>query len=93
MTGVSADIGVIGLAVMGRNLVLNMADHGHRVAVFNRSPQRTRDFIATDAAASRPISGCETPEALAATLKSPRAVLLMVKAGRPVDDLDLFPKR
>jgi len=82
----TADIGVIGLAVMGRNLVLNMADHGHRVAVFNRSPERTRDFLATNAAMARPIVGCESPEALVAALQSPRAILLMVKAGRPVDD-------
>jgi len=86
MTGPTADIGVIGLAVMGRNLVLNMADHGHRVAVFNRSPERMRDFLETEEARDRSIVGCETPEALAAALRSPRAILLMVKAGRPVDD-------
>ncbi len=86
MANSTADIGVIGLAVMGRNLVLNMADHGHQVAVFNRSPERTREFLATDEAGARPIVGCETPEALATALQRPRAILLMVKAGRPVDD-------
>ena len=81
-----AHIGVVGLAVMGRNLVLNMADHGHRVAVHNRTRSRLDEFVASDEARSRAIIGCTTPETLAAALTRPRAILLMVKAGRPVDD-------
>jgi 6-phosphogluconate dehydrogenase len=80
-----AEIGVIGLAVMGRNLALNIADHGHRLAVYNRSPERTDAFVASEAARPRPIHGCATLEALVSALARPRAVLLMVKAGAPVD--------
>ncbi len=79
-----ANIGVIGLAVMGRNLVLNLSDHGYRVAVYNRTWSRTEDFLAGEAA-GRDIEGARTLEDFVAALDSPRVVLLMVKAGRPVD--------
>ncbi len=79
-----ANIGVIGLAVMGRNLVLNLSDHGYRVAVYNRTWARTEDFL-TGEAAGRDIEGARTLEDFVAALDSPRVVLLMVKAGRPVD--------
>ena len=79
-------IGVIGLAVMGRNLVLNIADHGTSVAVHNRTRSRLDDFIASPDAQARAIIGCATPGDLAAALEHPRAILLMVKAGRAVDD-------
>jgi 6-phosphogluconate dehydrogenase len=80
-----ADIGLIGLAVMGQNLALNMLDHGYRVAVYNRTLARTEAFVAGKEANSGLI-GCHTPEELAATLSRPRMVLLMVKAGQAVDD-------
>ena len=86
MNNQQAQIGVVGLAVMGRNLVLNMADHGHCVAVHNRTRSRLDEFVASPDAQARGIIGCATPEALAAALTRPRAILLMVKAGRPVDD-------
>ena len=79
-----AHIGVIGLAVMGRNLVLNLNDHGNPVAVYNRTWERTRDFLA-DEAAGRDIRGCPTLAELVAALRHPRVVLLMVKAGAGVD--------
>ncbi len=79
-----SDIGLIGLAVMGQNLVLNMERNGARVAVYNRSPDRTRDFMGGPAEGKR-IDPADTIEALVARLKRPRAVMLMVKAGAAVD--------
>jgi 6-phosphogluconate dehydrogenase len=78
------DIGLIGLAVMGRNLVLNMADHGFQVAVFNRTTRRVDEFMAGDAK-GKSIVGCQSPEELVQHLKRPRRVMMMVKAGEPVD--------
>jgi 6-phosphogluconate dehydrogenase len=83
MTG-QCDIGLIGLAVMGRNLVLNMADHGFQVAVFNRTTRRMDEFMA-DAARGKSIVPCQRPEELVQHLKRPRRVMMMVKAGEPVD--------
>jgi 6-phosphogluconate dehydrogenase len=80
------DIGLIGLAVMGENLVLNMANHGFRVAVYNRTPDRTDRFIA-GAASGKTIQGFHTLAELTASLEPPRKVMMMVKAGKPVDDL------
>ncbi len=79
-----ADLGLIGLAVMGQNLVLNMNDHGYRIAVYNRTVERTHDFIAGPAAGTEVI-GTETLEDLVTELRTPRRVMLMVKAGRAVD--------
>jgi 6-phosphogluconate dehydrogenase len=81
-----ADIGLIGLAVMGQNLVLNMSDHGYRVAVYNRSPEKTRHFI-EGPADNRAISGCYSLEELVASLNAPRKVMLMIRAGSAVDQL------
>jgi 6-phosphogluconate dehydrogenase len=78
------DIGLVGLAVMGRNLVLNMADHGFQVAVFNRTIEKVAEFIAGDAD-GKSIVGCQSPEELLQSLKRPRRVMMMVKAGDPVD--------
>jgi len=80
-----ADIGLVGLAVMGQNLALNIADHGYTIAVFNRTTATTRAFVASEAAHGKPVIGCDTMEDLVAALKKPRAVILMVKAGEPVD--------
>lgn len=79
-----ADIGLVGLAVMGQNLVLNMADHGYHVCVYNRSKEKTDDFIQNRVEA-RPVSGASTLEELVGCLKAPRKVMLMVKAGDVVD--------
>ena len=78
------DIGLIGLAVMGQNLVLNMERRGSRVAVYNRTPSRTRDFTAGPAA-GKSITGAYSMEDLVTALKRPRKVMLMVKAGPSVD--------
>jgi len=81
-----ADIGLIGLAVMGQNLVLNMNDHGFAVAVFNRTTSVVDEFLAGSAKGTKVI-GAHTLEELAGLLKRPRRVMLMVQAGRPVDDI------
>ena len=80
-----ADIGVIGLAVMGQNLVLNMNDHGFKVAVHNRTYAKTQDFLQGEAKETQ-IIGAETLEDLIDSLASPRKIMLMVKAGQVVDD-------
>ena len=79
-----ADIGLIGLAVMGENLVLNMANHGFTVAVYNRTTSRIDHFLA-GRAQGKPIVGAHTPEELVAQLKKPRRLMLMVQAGAAVD--------
>jgi 6-phosphogluconate dehydrogenase len=79
-----ADIGVIGLAVMGQNLVLNMNDHGYTVAVFNRTVEKVDEFLANEAAGTQVI-GTRSIEEFVAALKPPRRMLLMVKAGQAVD--------
>ncbi len=79
-----ADIGLVGLAVMGQNLVLNMTDHGFTVAVYNRTTAVMDEFVAGPAAGASVI-GCPTLQELVATLKAPRRVMLMVKAGAAVD--------
>jgi 6-phosphogluconate dehydrogenase len=80
-----ADIGLIGLAVMGQNLVLNMNDHGFTVAVFNRTVAKVDDFLAKEAHGTR-VRGAHSLAELVGLLKKPRRVMLMVKAGRPVDE-------
>jgi len=84
MTQETADIGLVGLAVMGQNLVLNMEDHGYEVAVYNRTRQKTDAFLAGPAKGRR-IVGAASLEELVATLARPRRVMLMVQAGDPVD--------
>jgi 6-phosphogluconate dehydrogenase len=79
-----ADIGLIGLAVMGQNLVLNMNDHGFTVAVFNRTTSTVDAFMAGPAKGTN-IIGTHSIEELVATLKRPRRVMMMVKAGAVVD--------
>jgi len=77
------DIGLIGLAVMGQNLILNMADHGYQVAAYNRTTGKVDEFIAGPAQ-GKSIVGCYSPEELVKNLKRPRRIMMMVKAGDPV---------
>ena len=81
-----ADIGLIGMAVMGQNLVLNMNDKGFTVAVFNRTVSKVDDFVKGPAAGRETIIGTHSVEEFVAALKKPRRVMLMVQAGPPVDD-------
>lgn len=78
------DIGVIGLAVMGQNLILNMADKGFKVACWNRTTSVTEDFVQRRVG-ERSIYGAESLEAFVASLASPRKIMLMVQAGAAVD--------
>ncbi len=80
-----ADIGLIGLAVMGENLVMNMESKGFTVAVYNRTTEKVDAFL-SGRAKGKNIVGCHTLEALKDALAKPRKVMLMVKAGQPVDD-------
>ncbi len=80
----SCDIGLIGLAVMGQNLVLNMNDHGFKVAVFNRTVSKVDDFIAEEAKGTQ-VVGSHSPEEFCGLLKTPRRIMIMVKAGDVVD--------
>jgi 6-phosphogluconate dehydrogenase len=86
MSEASCDIGLIGLAVMGQNLVLNMNDHGYKVAVFNRTVSKVDDFLANEAKGTQ-VVGAHSVEELAALLKRPRRIMLMVKAGDTVDQM------
>jgi 6-phosphogluconate dehydrogenase len=80
-----ADIGLIGLAVMGQNLVLNMDDHGFKVAVFNRTVSVVDEFVNGNAKGTE-VVGAHSIEELVGMLKRPRRVMLLVKAGQAVDD-------
>jgi 6-phosphogluconate dehydrogenase len=79
------DIGLIGLAVMGENLILNMERNGFTVAVYNRTVSKVDDFI-NGRAKDKNIKGCHSIEELVASLKKPAKIVLMVKAGKAVDD-------
>src|SRR4051812_25191958 len=82
----TADIGLIGLAVMGENLVLNMESHGNTVAVFNRTTSKVDNFV-NGRGKGKKIVGCRTVEELVGALKRPRKIMIMVKAGSAVDDV------
>ena len=84
MSNATCDIGLIGLAVMGQNLVLNMNDHGYKVAVFNRTVSKVDEFIAKEAAGTQ-VVGTHSIQEMSQVLKKPRRVMLMVKAGDTVD--------
>ena len=81
-----AEIGLIGLGVMGSNLALNIAEHGYRVAVWNRTAEKTTNFAETAGALADMIRPCETLEDLVAAIRPPRPIILMVQAGAAVDE-------
>src|SRR6185369_11849452 len=81
----NADIALIGLAVMGQNLIMNMNDHGFTVAAFNRTVAKVDEFLAHEAKGSKVI-GAHSIEEMVKLLKRPRRIMLMVKAGKAVDE-------
>src|SRR5277367_3499334 len=85
-----ADIALIGLAVMGQNIVLNMNDHGYVVAVYNRTVSKVDEFLANEAKGTR-VVGAHSLQELVGLLKKPRRIMMLVKAGAPVDEfIDLL---
>src|SRR4030095_13851522 len=80
-----ADIALIGLAVMGQNLILNMNDHGFTVVAYNRTTSKVDDFLAKEAKGTK-VLGAHSIEEMVAKLKKPRRVMMLVKAGKPVDE-------
>ena len=86
MTEAVADIAVIGLAVMGQNLILNMNDHGFVVCAFNRTVSKVTDFLNNEAKGTK-IVGAQTMEEMVKLLKRPRRIVILVKAGAPVQAL------
>ena len=87
----ACDIALVGLAVMGENLVLNMESRGYHVAVFNRTVSKVDEFLKRNP--GKKLTGCHSLKELVASLKSPRKIMMMVKAGPAVDDLigELLP--
>ncbi len=81
----TARIGLIGLGVMGANLALNIAEKGFAVAVYNRTTERIGEFVSSAGDLAENLIAAESPQALVAALQPPRAVIVMVKAGAPVD--------
>jgi len=79
------DIALIGLAVMGQNLILNMNDHGFTVVAYNRTTEKVDHFLANEAKGTKVI-GAHSIEEMVSKLKSPRRVMMLVKAGKPVDE-------
>ena len=80
-----SDIGIIGLAVMGENLAINMESKGFTVSVYNRTTEKVTKFI-EGRAAGKNINGAYSMEELISQLEKPRKVMIMVKAGKPVDE-------
>ncbi len=80
-----ADVGLIGLEVMGKNLALNLADHGFRVAVYNRTVEKMQRLLAEHPDTPGGLVGCATPAELLARLRTPRVIVVLVKAGPAVD--------
>src|SRR5881227_1530783 len=81
----TADIALIGLAVMGQNLILNMNDHGFKVVAFNRTVSKVDEFLGKEAKGTNVI-GAHSLEEMVSALKRPRRVMMLVKAGLPVDE-------
>ncbi|KAL9125223.1 MAG: hypothetical protein Q9217_005541 [Psora testacea] len=82
----SADFGLIGLAVMGQNLIMNIADHGFKVCAFNRTVTKVDRFLNNEAKGNENIIGAHSVQELTLKLKKPRRIMLLVMAGKPVDD-------
>ncbi len=87
MSDASSDIGLVGLAVMGQNLALNIADHGFKISVYNRTTSKTDDFIAENPDTPGGLVGTRTLEEFVQSIKRPRKIIILVKAGDPTDSV------
>ena len=85
MSEATSEIGLIGLAVMGQNLALNIADHGFKISVYNRTNSKMVDFVASNPNTPGGLEGCETLESFVASLKRPRKIIILVQAGWATD--------
>jgi len=85
MTKPLSDIGLVGLAVMGQNLALNIADHGFQISVFNRTTEKTDKFVADNPNTPGGVVGCATLEAFVKSLAKPRKAVILVQAGKGTD--------
>ncbi len=85
MSEATSEIGLIGLAVMGQNLALNVADHGFKISVYNRTTSKMEEFVAANPNTPGGLEGCETLEGFVKSLKRPRKIIILVQAGGPTD--------
>jgi 6-phosphogluconate dehydrogenase len=85
MSKTHSDIGLIGLAVMGQNLALNIADHGFQISVYNRTTETMQKFVAENPDTPGGVVGCPTLEEFVQSLAKPRKMIILVKAGKPTD--------
>ncbi len=85
MPEANSEIGLIGLAVMGQNLALNIADHGFKISVYNRTTAKMEDFVAANPDTPGGLVGCATLEDFVASLKRPRKIIILVQAGWATD--------
>jgi len=85
MTESTSNIGLIGLAVMGQNLALNIADHDYRISVFNRTYSKTQNFLEKSGTDIRNLIGFEDLKSFINSLERPKKIIIMVQAGHPTD--------
>jgi len=85
MSAAESEIGLIGLAVMGQNLALNIADHGFKISVYNRTVSKMEEFVSSNPNTPGGLVGCESLENFVASLKRPRKVIILVQAGWATD--------
>src|SRR3954466_1188309 len=80
-----SDIGLIGLAVMGQNLALNIADHGFQISVYNRTTEKTEKFVAENPNTPGGVVGTKTLEEFVRSIAQPRKIIILVQAGKATD--------
>ena len=80
-----SEIGLIGLAVMGQNLALNIADHGFRISVYNRTSSKTKAFVESNPDTPGGLVDCEALEDFVFSIQRPRKIIILVKAGEATD--------
>ena len=85
MPKAQSDIGLIGLAVMGQNLALNIADHGYQISVFNRTTEKTDKFVAENPSTPGGVVGTRTLQEFVSSLSKPRKMVILVQAGKATD--------